>query len=120
MKCTVCGTLASVKALYCSNACRQKAYRNRQGICDENSVEILEVEQERQFVFVTAAALIQQYPSCAPEFIEKLVEACVQTEFPIEQAAQRYCGRDYSVPVSSTLVEYYTELHRVARQISQL
>jgi hypothetical protein len=58
-------------------------------------ITILEAEEaKRRFGFVQAATLAVQYPSIASAFIERLLESCRLTGFPVETAIRRYLDKD--------------------------
>lgn len=67
-------------------------------------------EVANRFAFAQVAQLAAQYPSVAPEFIARLIEACVLSDFPIEQAVQRYLDKDRSIAITPELLEIHRAL----------
>lgn len=85
-----------------------------------DSIRILSPDEAAdRFYFAKATQLAAQYSSIAPEFIARLIEACVLADFPIELAVRRYLDKDYSVSVTPELLEVHrdllTRLYRVPR-----
>lgn len=72
-----------------------------------------------RFAFAKAAQLATQYPAIAPEFIARLIEACLLADFPVDQAVRRYLDQDRSVSITPELREIYRDLldqqHRQSR-----
>lgn len=80
---------------------------------------LLPEEAADRFAFAKATQLASQYPAIAPEFIARLIEACLLADFPIDLAVRRYLDKDRSISVTPELLEIHrdllTRLHRVPR-----
>ena len=76
-------------------------------------------EAADRFAFAEVARLASRYPSVAPEFIARLVEACSLANFSLDLAVRRYLDKDRSVSVTPELLEVHRDLltraHRVPR-----
>lgn len=78
---------------------------------DASAIQILTPEDARdRFGFARAAELAMRYPSTAPEFIERLIEACALAGFPLDAAVRRYLDLDKTVEVSQELREIHRAL----------
>lgn len=67
-------------------------------------------EAADRFAFAQAEQLAHQYPAIAPEFIARLIEACLLADFPIDQAVRRYLDKDRSIPITPELLEIHRDL----------
>lgn len=75
------------------------------------AIRILEPpEAADRFAFAQAAQLAHQYPAISPEFIARLIEACILSNFPIDQAVRRYLDKDRSIPITPELLEIHRDL----------
>ena len=72
-------------------------------------------EVSEKFFFVRVNKLAKQYPSVAPDFIARLLEACQLSGFSEELAIQRYLAKDKSIVPSPELIECHKELLKEMR-----
>lgn len=77
---------------------------------DSSDIRILSREEQlARNPFVLKHDLEQRYPSIAPIFISRLVDACLMADYPIELAEQRYLAKDLSIQPTPELLAVYRQ-----------
>lgn len=67
-------------------------------------------EAAERHPFAAATDLIARYPTKPPEFISRLVQACVEADYPIHLAEQRYLKGDKSIQPTEELLRCHKNL----------
>lgn len=74
------------------------------------------LEAAERFGFARAVELAKLYPMMPSDFIQRLLQACQLSGWPVELAEQRYLAGDRTIQPSSEFLDCHNELLREARR----
>lgn len=126
--CPTCGapipiTKGKRPRVYCSDACRQAAYRAREEsdraaleYTAKNIAALSDQETQESMPWLKAARLAAQYPQWPQEFILRGVLASEYSNVPLEYFEQRYLQEDKAVLENPAFTSTYKDLLEQARQ----
>ena len=75
---------------------------------NEDSIQI--IQPESKFLYLKADDLCKQFPHVAKPFIDRLIEASIHANEPLDNVVRRYLAKDKSAQVGPEFVEAFTML----------